>query len=498
MPPQYEHPDGAAPSGIEGLDAILRGGFPRGEVHQLEGGPGTGKTTLGLHYLMAGRAAGERGLYVTLAQTKRGLERIACSHGWSLEGIVVHELSPGGMAERMAGRQTVLHTAQVELDELTRDLCKVVEQIQPQRLVFDSMDVIGLLAGNASQYRLEVVALRQFLLDRDCTALFIGDAPQDGSINRRVNADFYNLATLVLELEQSSPEYGEVKRRMRVIKARGVPVSGGYHNFRVQHGGLVVYPRLGPPPQDEYSQFRPIRSGIEPLDELLGGGLEQGTTCLMVGAPGTGKSTLAAVHVRAAAAEGINSSIFLFDERPETFKARAKGLKIDLEPHVASGRVSIVQLDPADLSAGEFAQKVRSSVIDDKSRLVVIDSLMGYFSAMGNSEMLIPQIHELLTFLSRNGVLTMLLASQQGFMSIGAASSVDVSYLSDTVVVLRMFELQGHVRRCLAAIKKRQGEHQTSIRELFIDPKGVRLAREPLHDLRKILSGDPEPTVDGE
>lgn len=484
--------DAAASSGAEGLDAILRGGFPRDEVHHVEGGPGTGKTTLGLQFLIAGLEARERGLYITLSQTRRGLERIARSHGWSLDGIDVHELSPGGMSERMAARQTVLHTAHVELDELTRELAQVIEQRRPQRLVFDSMSVIGLLAGDASHYRIEMVALRQFLLGRGCTALFLGDAQTHGGPDRSVGAGMYNLAGSVIELEQTTPEYGEVRRRLRIVKARGVAISAGYHNFRIRRGGLQVFSRLGPPPAEEYTEFRPIRSGIEPLDELLGGGLDLGTTCLIVGAPGTGKSTLASAYARAAAAAGGDASIFLFDERPETFKARAAGLQIDLETHVQSGRVRISQLDPADLSAGEFSQRVRDEVVSGNARVVVLDSLSGYFSSMGRAEMLVPQMHELITFLSRHGVLTLLLAAQEGFMSIGKSTPVDVSYLSDTVIALRMFELNGVVRRCLAAIKKRQGEHATSIRELFIDPEGVRVGAEPLRQFRKILSGDPE------
>jgi circadian clock protein KaiC len=479
-------------SGVEGLDAILKGGFPRGEVHQIEGGPGTGKTTLALQYLLAGRRLNERGLYMTLSQTERSLGRIARSHGWSLDGISVRELPPGGSPDRAAKRQTVLHTSDVELDELMRQIAEIIEQTQPQRLVIDTVNVIGLLSGGGSQYRLEIVGLHGFLLSRSCTTLLISEAPMDPRVTTHTR-DFQNLASVVVELEQRTPEYGDVKRQLRVVKARGLAVHGGNHHFRIESGGLQVFPRLGPPPQEEYTQFTPVPSGIRTLDALLGGGLELGTTCLLVGSPGTGKSTLAAVYARAMAARGDHAAIFLFDERPETFKARAAGLGVDLAPHLQAQRIAIHQLDPADLSASEFGQRVRREVVDFKARLVVIDSIIGYFTAMGDATMLIPQLHELITFASRHGALTLLLAAQQGLTSIGPHASVDVSYLSDSVIMLRMFELDGQVRRCLAAIKKRQGEHETSIRELTIGPGGVALSAQPIRGLRKILSGDPEP-----
>jgi circadian clock protein KaiC len=442
--------------------------------------------------LTAGRKLGERGLYVTLSQTKRSLERIAHSHGWSLDDIVIRELPPGGVGKRDAARQTVLHTVHVELDELMRDVCEAVEQTQPQRVVIDTVNVIGLLAGSGPQYRLEMVALHGFLLGKGCTALLIAEAPVEASSTHA--RDFQNLASVVVEMEQRTPAYGAVKRLLRVVKARGLAVHGGNHNFRIESGGLHVYPRLSPPPQEEYTDFTRVSSGIATLDELLGGGLERGTTCLIVGAPGTGKSTLAATYARAVADGGEHAAIFLFDERSETFKARAASLSIDLSQHVRTERIAIPQLDPADLSASEFAQQVRREVVDRKARLVVIDSLVGYFTAMGDATMLIPQLHELITFLSRHGVLTLLLAAQPDTLtSLGTQEPVDASYLSDSIILLRMFELDGHVRRCLAAIKKRQGEHETSIRELKIAPGGVFINPNPMREFRRILSGDPVP-----
>ncbi|HMI88489.1 MAG TPA: ATPase domain-containing protein [Polyangiaceae bacterium] len=473
-------PRTAARTGIAGLDSILKGGFPREEIHLVEGSAGTGKTTLGLQYLLAGGQDKETGLYVTMSQSAKTLEMIVRSHGWSFEQLRVHELSPGGLMQRIAARQTVLNTSDVELDELTRGLCEIVEQVDPQRLVFDSTNVIGLLAGSAARYRHEMMALRDFLTSRRCTTLFLGDSDEETGADAASNAPFQHLASSVIRLEQVAPPYGAIQRRLRVVKMRGVDFKSGLHDFRIRHGGLEVYPRLGPPPAEEYSDFRVIPSGIATLDALLGGGLEYGTTCLILGPPGAGKSSLAALHTRAAFSRDTSSAIFLFDERPETFKARAKGLKVDLTAAIERGKVRIDAIDPADLTPGEFSQRVCRSVLDDKVKLVVIDSLTGYLSAMRDKTLLLPQLHELITFLSRNGVLTLLLVAQPGFMSLGSGVSVDVSYLSDTIIVLRHFEADGQIRRCLSAVKKRQGEHQTTIRELTLNSNGISVGEEPL------------------
>jgi circadian clock protein KaiC len=477
----------AASTGIRGLDEILRGGLPRDEMHLVEGAAGTGKTTLALQFLLAGVRAGESGLYITLSQTKRGLEEIARSHGWSLQGITVHELSPGAVAERIAAHQTVLHTAEVELDELTQELREEIEQTKPRRVVFDSLGVVGLLAGSAPRYHREIVTLRRFLAGHGCTALLVGDRlgpeePEDSAGNA-----LYALATSVIHLAQRMPDYGEVRRRVLVIKVRSVSFQSGYHDFRILTGGLEVYPRLGAPTSPEYTDFLDVRSGIEPLDRLLGGGLQQGTACLLVGPPGSGKSTLASVFARHAAGEGTSSSIFLFDERPEIFKKRAQGVGVDLQPQLDQGRIVIYPMDTASITPGEFAERVRREVLDRQVKIVVIDSLTGYFSAMESTTMLVVQMHELLNFLSRHGVLTMLLISQEGFMTVGAIPSLDVSYLSDSIIVVQMFEADGSVRRCLSAVKKRQGEHETSIRELFIRPGQVTVGEEPLRQFRRIL-----------
>lgn len=491
--PWEAHP---ASTGIPGLDEILRGGFPRDEMHLIQGTAGTGKTTLALQYLLAGARAGERGLYITLAQTKKGLEAIARSHGWSLEGMTVHEVLPGGVVDQRAGHQTVLHTAEVELGELTRELRKLVEEAKPARVAFDSIGVLGLLAGSKPRYHQEIVALREFLTGRGCTALFIGEWPAEAELEGPANSEFHSLAASVIHLDQKIPDYGEIRRCLRVIKVRGVPFQGGYHNFRIRTGGLEVYPRLGARQTGEYREFRRLQSGIAALDALLGGGLEHGTACLLIGPSGAGKSTLAAAYARAAAQAGDTAAIFLFDERSETFKVRSAGVGVDLQPHLDSGRMHIEAIPTEDITPSEFAQRVAGAVHGGAS-VVVIDSLTGYLNAMGNSAMLVAQIHELLSFLSHRGVLTILVVFQEGIMSVGRAPSVDVSYLSDTILLFRQFEAGGRVRRCIAAIKKRHGEHDTTLRELFIRPGAMSIG-EPLRGLHGVLGAAPTPSGPGQ
>ncbi|WP_434040815.1 MULTISPECIES: ATPase domain-containing protein [Sorangium] len=486
-----------AASGIEGLDSILHGGFPREEMHLVQGASGTGKTTLALQFLLAGVEVGESGLYITLAQTRRGLEAIARSHGWSLERVTVHDLSPGDLAEDLRADQTVLRTADVELGELTRRLRQVIEQTQPSRVVFDSIGVIGLLAGSSARYHREIVMLRQFLVARGCTALFLGEWPSGAELQDPPNTEFHTIAASVIHMEQTAPDFGEVRRRLRVLKVRGVPFRSGYHDFRIRTGGLEVYPRLEAG-QGEYAEFQRLESGIASLDQLLGGGLELGTACLLIGPSGAGKSTLAAVYACAAARDGNAAAIFLFEERAETFKARAIGVGVALQPHLDSGRLTIEQLNPTDITPGEFAHRVRAAVEDREAKVVVIDSVTGYFNTMGDVSLLSVQMHELLNFLSVRGVLTLVVVTQEGFMSVGPIPAVDVSYLSDSILSVRFFEADGAIRRCVAAIKKRRGEHETTIRELFISSEGIRVGDTPLRQFRNLLTGTPEPTGHGQ
>ena len=478
-----------AATGVTGLDSILRGGLPREEMHIAQGVAGTGKTTLALHFLREGALAGEPCIYVTLSQSRLHLDRIARSHGWSLDGITVEEVLPGTLAERVASRQTVFPTAEVELAQLFSDLEAVVAELHPLRAVIDSFTIIQLLAGSMQRYHREIVTLRQLFVERGCTVLALADHPAGGEAGQMPEVMFHPLCGVVLDLSQVPRAYGDVRRQLRVIKARALPNNGGIHDMKIVTGGMKVYPRLGAYFKKEYEEFEIMPSGLEELDRLLGGGLDRGTSCLLVGPSGTGKSSLATLFASAAASRGDPVAIFLFDERPETYKARAKGIGIPLREQVEKGDVLLQQLDPAEIAPGEFAQQVKEAVEQRGTKVVVIDSVAGYFNAVGGSELFVAQLHELLTLLSRSGVLTILAASQEGFMSIGAQSAVDISYLSDTIALLGYYEVTGEVRRFVTIVKRRQGEHDTTIRELTIRPEGIQVG-EPLRQFSNLLLGD--------
>ena len=476
-----------APTGVEGLDVILHGGLPRGEMHLAQGMAGTGKTTLGLQFLIEGARAGEACLYLTLSQSRRHLERIARSHGWSTAGIEIHELTPAAVADRFTARQTVLAPADVELVEVFRELAEVVERVRPRRAVVDSAAIIRLLAGSPQRYYAEVVALRQMLIARDCTALFLADYPAECEMGMPPDVDLHPLAGCVLHVIQEPRPFGDARRRLRVVKARGLPSDGGYHDMKIHRGRMEVYPRLAAYRVPDGRGHEPIASGVVGLDRLLGGGLPSGTTALFTGPSGTGKSTLAAAFAAAAAGAGGSCAVFLFDERPETYLRRCEGIGLPIRAHRDAGRIRIEQVGLGAVAPGEFAHAVRASVEARGIRLLVIDSILGYFHAMGSSEVFMPQLQELITYCGRRGVLTIMCASREGFTSIGPTQGVDVSYLSDSILVLNYFEAGGRIRRCVAA-PKQAGDHDGTIRELFLDSDGVRVGGEPLDQFPHLLS----------
>jgi circadian clock protein KaiC len=475
-----------ASTGVGGLDSVLQGGLPREEMHMAQGVAGTGKTTLALQFLGEGVRAGERCVYLTLSQSKLHLQRIARSHGWTLDGMTVHELSPGTVAERVASRQTVLPTVELELEAVFKDLEEVVGRVKPQRAVIDSITILQMLAGSVQRYHREVVTLRQLFVERNCTVLALADHPAGAEAGQPPEIIFHPLCGVVIDLSQKPRPYGDVRRQLRIIKARAVPNGGGVHDLKILSHGMEVYPRLSAYSIPEYDEFALAPSGVRELDSALGGGFEHGTASLIVGPSGAGKSTLATVFATAAAGRGERGAIYLFDERPETYKARADGIGVPLREHVESGCILLRQLDPGEIAPGEFAQHVSEAVEREGVRVVVIDSIAGYFNAVGSSELFVAQLHELLTFLSRSGVLTILCGSQEGFMSIGSQAGVDISYLSDTILLLGYFEHDGNLRRYITAVKRRQGEHQTHIRELTIRHDGISLGP-PLRQFRDIV-----------
>ena len=476
-----------ASTGVAGLDEILHGGLPLAEMHLIQGVTGTGKTTLSLRFLSAGVQAGEAGLYVTLSQSKEHLERIARSHGWSLDGITIYELSPGTVASRIAARQTVLPTADLQLGELFRELSELVLRVRPRRAVVDSITILQMLAGGTQRYHREVVTLRQLFVKHDCTLVTLADHPAQTDAGQAAEVIFHPLSGCVIQLQQDGREYGIARRRLRVVKARGLPSNTGLHDLQIRTGEVKVFPRLGAYDQPDRGDFRNIATGVSVLDEMLGGGLETGTACLLVGPSGVGKSTLSTLYADAIATSGARAAIFLFDERPETHIVRAEGLGIPLRGHVTAGRVLLRQLDPGEISPGEFAQQVRQLVDAGDIQLVVIDSIVGYFAAMGAANVLTTQLHELLTFLTRRNVLLILCGSQQGFMSIGAQEAVDVSYLSDTIVAVSFFEAEAQIRRAITVVKKKHGPHSTRIHELTMEGGRVQVRAQALLPFRNLM-----------
>jgi circadian clock protein KaiC len=474
-----------AATGIEGLDNVLVGGFTPNRLYLVEGVPGSGKTTLALQFLLEGVRRGESVLYVTLSETSEELAAAAASHGWSLDGITLRELVASEESLRPDDQYTMFHPSEMELSETTRTILADVDRIKPQRVVFDSLSELRLLAGNPLRYRRQILALKQFFVGRSCTVLLLDDLT-----SQDVDLQVQSIAHGVVRLEQLNPEYGAERRRLLVSKYRGVRFRGGYHDFLIRRGGLEVFPRLVASDHPRRSVMERLPSGIAELDTLLGGGIELGTSTLIVGAAGTGKSSLAAQFVAAAAGRGQNAALFLFDESLPTLLSRSAGLGIDLERHVESGVVSVQQVDPAELSPGEFAHAIRRAVERENARVVVIDSLNGYLNAMPEERFLVIQLHELLSFLGRAGVATLLISAHQGLVGGQMLSPVDATYLADAVVLLRYFEIRGEIRQAISVVKKRGSAHERTIREFRLDPGRISVG-EPLRDFRGVMTGVP-------
>lgn len=500
VPPSPVEPasEARAATAIEGLDDVLDGGLTPNRMYLVEGVPGSGKTTLALQFLIEGARRGESVLYVTLSETEEELRAVAASHGWVLDGFAIRELVPGEESLRPDEQYTMFHPSEVELGETTRAVLADVERLKPARLVFDSLSELRLLAGNPLRYRRQILALKHFFSGRNCTVLLLDDLT---SANHDLQVQ--SIAHGVVRLEQLYPEYGAERRRLIVLKYRGVRFRGGYHDYVIQRGGLEVYPRLVASEHPPAPIVGKIASGIAELDTLLGGGLERGTSTLIVGAAGTGKSSLAAQFVATAAARGQKAALFIFDESLNTLLTRCAGLGIDLRRHLDEGRVTVRQLDPAELSPGEFAHAIRRSVECDGAAVVVIDSLNGYLNAMPGERFLAIQLHELLTFLGQAGVATLLVGAHQGLIGSQMITPVDASYLADAVILLRYFESRGEVRQAISIIKKRAGAHERSIREIRLEPGRISVGR-PLREFRGILTGVPifeggsEPSDEGD
>jgi circadian clock protein KaiC len=471
-------------SGSAALDYILRGGYGSNRVHLVEGEPGAGKTTLGLQFLIEGARKGERSLYITLSESRDELLQSAETHGWDLAGIEIFELVPPELSLDTEREQSIVYASDLELGETVQMVMAEVERVAPARIVFDSLSEIRLLAQGPLRFRRQVLALKHYFAQRHCTVLFLDDLTQTEN-----DLSLHSLAHGVIRLEQIAQGYGAERRRLRVYKMRGRAFRGGFHDYVIREGGLEIFPRLvaASHPDGGYEE-KVAQSGVPELDELVGGGLHHGTTTLVIGASGSGKSTLVLRYVHAALERGEKALIVSFDETERIFMRRASGLGLDVAEFIDNGQLQLRQVDPAELSPGELTSEVRNQV-EAGASMVVLDSLSGYQHAMPEEQFMLLQMHELVTYLNQQGVLTFLVLAQSGMVG-NMHSPVDITYLSDSVLLLRFFEANGEIRRALSALKKRTGGHEAAIRELKIDSGGIRVG-EKLDGFRGVLTGTP-------
>jgi circadian clock protein KaiC len=471
-------------TGVPGLDEILHGGLPAHRLYLIQGDPGVGKTTLALQFLLEGERRGEKGLYVTLSETKEEMEIAAKSHGWDISGLQLFELS--AMEEKLKGEaeHTFFHPSEVELNLTTKTLQEVVEQANPVRVVFDSLSEMRLLAETSLRYRRQMLQFKQFFAGRKATVLMLDDM----SAGAR-DQDIESIAHGVITLHRHSPEYGVARRLLNITKIRGSKFSEGNHDLVLRTGGMEVFPRLIA--AEHHSEFtpEPFSCGVKEIDALLGGGLDRGTSNMIMGPPGSGKSNLALKYVATAARQGEKSLVFIFDETVSTLLNRAAQLGMDLRPHVDSGLVEIRQVDPAEIAPGDLVHQIQHAVTDQGVRMVVVDSINGYLNAMPGERYLNLQLHELLSFLNQQGIITIMVLTQQGLVG-PMHANVDLTYLADTVVLLRYYEDHGSVKQAISVVKKRSGTHERTIRPISTSKEGFHVGP-PLSHMQGVLSGVP-------
>jgi circadian clock protein KaiC len=473
-------------TGIPGLDDVIQGGMPAGHLYLVEGNPGSGKTTFGLQFLLSGVAAGEHTLYVTLAESRRELEQAAASHGFDISKMEVFEVSPPELASKPLDQYTVFHPSEVELADVMQSILDRVAQVKASRIVIDSMSELRMLARDPLRYRRQIMTLKQFFMGQNITVLLLDDrSGQD------TDTQLQSIAHGVIRMETLERDFGTVRRQLEIRKLRASAYREGFHDYVIRQGGLLIFPRLiSAEHRHEQVDRRQINSGLDELDRLFGGGVARGSSTLFMGPAGSGKSTIAARFLLSAAERGERGVMFAFDELPESIVARCNGLGIPLESHVKKGNLAIRQIDPAQVSPGEFITQIRAEVENKNCRFICIDSLNGFFNAMQEEHAMVIQLHELLSFLSQSGVATFMIMAQYGVIGAHMTTPIDVSYLADNVLLFRYFEARGAVRQAISVVKRRSGPHERTIRELVIAENHISVGG-PLREFEGVLTGTP-------
>lgn len=479
-------PEERLATGVRGLDDILLGGLPRHHLYLIEGDPGTGKTTIAMHFLLEGLKRGEKALYVTLSESKGELLGVAASHGWNLDDVHIFEMTPQGEEVQPEAQYTVFHPAEVELADTIASVLKAVDEVQATRVVFDSLSELRMLARDPLRYRRQILSLKRFFAGRNCTVVLLDDKTSDSN-----DLQLQSIAHGVIMLHNEERDYGTKRRRLEVRKLRGSGFREGYHDYIIERGGVKVFPRLVAAEHHHASEAeKKVPSGLKELDELLGGGMDVGTSNLLMGPAGCGKSTVSTRYAMSHVDAGNKAAIFTFDETIATLKQRSLGLGMDLDAALKTGNLNIAQVDPAEISPGEFVDRVRN-LVNDGFSLIVIDSLNGFFYAMSGEQSVMLQLHELLAYLDQMGVTTIFTLAQHGFVGSNMNSPVDISYVADTVMLFRYFEAAGAVKQAISIVKKRTGAHERSLRELSFGNGTINIGGS-LQQFEGVLSGIPK------